>query len=459
MTVSKNEHHDVTIEDLTHDGAGVAKINGFPLFIPNALPNEKVKIKVTKVTKGYGFAKLIELYEPSNYRVDAPCSIYKQCGGCQLQHLTYEGQLQAKQKQVKEALTRIGKLENITIHPIIGMENPTHYRNKSQVPIGEKNGQLVTGFYQKRTHDIVEMNTCLIQQVENDTALQQVKKICQEHNISPYNEETHQGTLRHLMVRYGKMTNELMIVFVTHTKEFPYKEKIINDIIETIPHVKSIIQNINPHKTNVIMGKKTTVLWGEPYIHDYIGDVQFAISAQSFYQVNPVQTKVLYEKTLQYANLSGKETVIDAYCGIGTISLFLAKHAKKVYGVEVVQDAINDAKRNADLNGITNVEFVVGAAEEVMLDWHKQNIEPEVIVVDPPRKGCDASLLSTIIEMKPERVVYVSCNPATLARDLRVLVDGGYEVKEVQPVDQFPHTSHVECVVLMEINSRGFEKL
>ncbi|MFH0348175.1 23S rRNA (uracil(1939)-C(5))-methyltransferase RlmD [Bacillus vallismortis] len=449
--VEKNEYYDVTFEDLTHEGAGVAKVQGFPIFVPNALPEEKAQIKVTRVKKGFAFGRLIELKEESPHRTDAPCPIYKQCGGCQLQHMTYEGQLLFKQKQVKDVLERIGKLDlsNVTVHPTLGMEDPWNYRNKAQVPVGEREGGLVAGFYQQRSHDIIDMSACLIQQSKNDAAVQAVKDICANYGVKAYNEERHKGWLRHIMVRYGVVTGEMMIVFITRTNDFPHKAKIIEDITAQFPHVKSIVQNINPNKTNVIFGNETNVIWGEEYIYDLIGDVKFAISARSFYQVNPEQTKVLYDKALEYAELKGEETVIDAYCGIGTISLFLAKQAKKVYGVEIVPEAIEDAKRNAELNGITNAEFAVGEAETVIPKWYEEGITADTLVVDPPRKGCDEALLRTIVEMKPKRVVYVSCNPGTLARDLRVLEDGGYQTLEVQPVDMFPHTNHVECCALL----------
>ncbi|MBB6177016.1 23S rRNA (uracil1939-C5)-methyltransferase [Anoxybacillus tengchongensis] len=450
--VAKNEYYDVVFEDLTHDGAGVAKIDGFPIFVANGLPGEKAKIKVIKVKKGYGYGRLIELYERSVDRVEAPCTVYKQCGGCQLQHLSYEGQLKAKHKHVKEVLARIGKVEHAIVHPVLRMNEPWRYRNKAQVPVGEREGGLVAGFYKERSHDIIDMDTCLIQQEMNDTVVQTVKQICEQYNIPAYNEQTHKGVLRHIMARYGATTKEVMVVLITRTEDLLHKKKIVEEIVKRVPNVKSIVQNINPKRTNVIMGEHTRVLWGSEYIYDYIGDIRFAISARSFYQVNPEQTKVLYEKALEYAELTGKETVIDAYCGIGTISLFLAKNAKKVYGVEVVPEAIEDAKRNAELNGITNVEFAVGEAEVVIPKWYEQGVKAGCIVVDPPRKGCDETLLQTIIAMKPKRIVYVSCNPATLARDLRMLEDGGYQTLEVQPVDMFPHTVHVECVAKLEVS-------
>lgn len=446
LPVQKNDYIDVEFEDLTHDGAGVAKVEGYPLFVPNGLPGEKAKIKVIKANKGYGFGKLIEIYEKSPYRVKPSCPIYKECGGCQLQHISYEGQLKAKEKQVRDVLERIGKLENVKIHPVLGMENPWRYRNKAQVPVGEQEGGLIGGFYQQKSHQIINMKECIIQQEKNDEVVQAVIDICSRYGVRAYDEGRHKGELRHIMARYGLVTGEVMVVLITRTNDLPHKNKIIEDIISHIEGVKSIVQNVNPKKTNVIFGDETKVLWGEEVIYDLIGDIKFAISARSFYQVNPEQTKVLYEKALEYANLSGTENVIDAYCGIGTISLFLAQKAKKVFGVEIVPEAIEDAKRNAELNGIENAEFAVGEAEVVIPKWYEEGNVAEVLIVDPPRKGCDEALLQTIIKMKPKRVIYVSCNPGTLARDLRILEDGGYQTIEVQPVDMFPQTSHVEVV-------------
>ncbi|MBP3952548.1 23S rRNA (uracil(1939)-C(5))-methyltransferase RlmD [Bacillus suaedae] len=453
LPVQKNEQLQVEIEDLTHEGAGVAKVNGYTLFVPKALPGEHVTIKVTKTNKGYGFARLLEINEASPHRIEPPCPIYNRCGGCQVQHLSYEGQLLAKQKQVKDVLERIGGIKDIPIHPTLGMDEPWRYRNKAQVPIGEEGGLVIGGFYQERSHQIIDMDECLIQHEDNDKIVAVVKRIANNYGIRGYDEEKHRGTLRHVVARKGYKTGEIMVVLVTRGQELSHKKQLIDEIQAEIPDVKSIVQNINPKRTNVIFGDQTTVLWGEEYIHDYIGDIKFAISARSFYQVNPEQTKVLYDKALEYAELSGKETVIDAYCGIGTISLFLAQRAKHVYGVEIVPDAIADAKRNAELNGISNVDFAVGEAEKVMPWWYAQGIRPDVIVVDPPRKGCDEALLETILNMKPKRVVYVSCNPATLARDLKYLEQGGYKTKEVQPVDMFPHSTHIENVAVLEMNN------
>ena len=451
IPVTKNEFIDVMFEDLTHDGAGVAKVGGYPLFVPNGLPGEKAKVKVIKTGKSYGFGKLMELYEKSPYRVEIPSSERHKYGGCQLEHISYEGQLTFKENQVREVLTRIGKLEEVVVHPILGMESPWHYRNKAQVPVGEKDGKLIAGFFKPRSHEIVDTDESLIQLPEINEAVQIIKEICSNLGIAAYQEETHKGVLRHIMARYGKQTGELMVVLITRTAELPQKNQLVEEIVARLPKVKSIVHNVNSKRTNVILGEKTTVLWGSEVIYDYIGEVKFAISALSFYQVNPVQTKVLYDKALEYADLSGQETVIDAYCGIGTISLFLAQKAKKVFGVEVVPEAIEDARRNAELNGLTNAEFAAGESEVLIPKWYKEGNAADVLVVDPPRKGCDEALLQTIIEMKPKKVVYVSCNPATLARDLRILEDGGYKTVEVQPVDMFPMTTHVEAVAKIEL--------
>lgn len=508
LPVAKNDELKIEIIGMNHDGEGVGRADGYTLFVPGALPGEKARVKVLKTKKQYGYAKLLDVVRASADRVAAPCAIYDKCGGCQLQHLSYEGQLAWKRQHVVDALERIGKLrvsgsgagdgtstsvsgigvdvnvnstgiqvdeqagaalvsgastdrttvghkstgnfsDGILVLPTLGMSDPWRYRNKAQVPVGVLEGALVGGFYSKGSHRIVDMETCLIQHEHNDDVVNRVKEIGSSLGISAYNEETGRGLLRHVVVKKAFRTGEMMLVLVTNGRDIPHVDAWIGSIREQIRHVASICQNVNTKQTNVIFGDETRTLWGRDVIYDYIGDVQFAISARSFYQVNPVQTEVLYGKTVEYAGLTGKETVIDAYCGIGTISLFLAQHADQVYGVEIVKEAIEDARINADLNGMRNVKFEVGASEVVIPRWKEQGIEADVIVVDPPRKGCDPQLLDTILAMKPERVVYVSCNPSTLARDLRVLEDGGYRTVEVQPVDMFPHTVHVECCSLL----------
>ncbi|MBC2196066.1 23S rRNA (uracil(1939)-C(5))-methyltransferase RlmD [Listeria booriae] len=447
--VKKNDCLDVVFEDLTHDGNAVAKIDGYPIFVPQGLPDEIAQIKVLKTNKNYGFGKIIELTKESADRVTPPCLVYSQCGGCQLQHLSYDGQLRMKQKQVAQVMKRIGK-QDVEVLPTLGMENPWNYRNKAQVPVGFVNGRLVAGFYQQRSHQIIDMNTCLIQQEENNEVIQTARAIFAKYHVEPYDETTRKGVLRHLMTRFAMTTGELMLVIVTTKLNFPNKAEILAELQQSIPELTSLVQNVNTANTNVIFGEQTVVLAGREYIMDTIHGISFAISARSFYQVNPEQTEILYAEALKLAGLTGEETVIDAYCGIGSISLCLAKEAKHVYGVEIVPQAIEDARANAKLNKMDNVTFAVGKAEEVIPDWFKQGIKADVLVVDPPRKGCDDALLQTILKMKPKRVVYVSCNPATLARDMLVLTEGGYEAKMVQPVDMFPQTTHVECVTVLQ---------
>ncbi|MFF2912030.1 23S rRNA (uracil(1939)-C(5))-methyltransferase RlmD [Paenibacillus sp. NPDC057934] len=461
LPVNKNDEVMLDIIGMTHEGEGVGRVEGFTLFVQGALPGEKVRAKVLKTKKQYGYAKLLKIEQASGDRIAPPCEIYDMCGGCQLQHMDYAAQLAWKRQLVVDNLERIGKLRvaggrsedahtgGIIVRPTLGMDEPWRYRNKAQVPIGDSEGGLVGGFYARGSHRIIDMETCLIQHDENDNVVRQVKEIGRRLGITAYDEETGKGLLRHVVVRVAFITGEMMVVLVTNGDRIPRKDEWIAEIRRELPAVTSICQNVNTRQTNVIFGDVTRTLWGSDVIYDYIGDVKFAISARSFYQVNPAQTEVLYGKTVEYAGLTGNETVIDAYCGIGTISLFLAQHAKQVYGVEIVPEAIEDARANARLNDMNNVVFEVGASEDVIPNWKEQGITPDVIVVDPPRKGCDVRLLETIIAMKPEKVVYVSCNPSTLARDLRVLEDGGYHTVEVQPVDMFPHTVHVECCSLL----------
>lgn len=449
--VTKNERLLVHVEDLTHDGAGVAKVEGYPLFIHGALPGEDVHIHVMKTLKSYGFAKLLQVENASPFRIEAPCPVFDTCGGCQIQHLSYEGQMTFKRKLVRDAITRIGKLPDVPVHAVKGMKDPWRYRNKSQIPFGMEDGRVVAGFYQPRSHRIADTDICLIQTPEADTLMAGIKQKLTAMGIEPYEEETHRGQLRHVVVRKARATGEIMVVLITKKKKFPQAEQAVELIRELVPETVSVIQNINPEKTNVIFGDETITIWGKDVIEDQIGDVRFEISARSFYQINPEQTEVLYGQALQYANLTGNETVIDAYCGIGTISLFLAQRAKFVMGVEIVAPAIEDAKRNAELNGISNTLFEAGPAEQVIPRWYKEGKKADVLVVDPPRKGCDEQLLQTILKQRPERVVYVSCNPATLARDLRILEDGGYRTQEVQPVDMFPQSTHCEAVAWLQL--------
>lgn|SRR5690625_818373 len=446
LPVKKNETRTLTIEDLTHEGFGVGKVDGYPLFIEGALPSEVVQVKVVHVTKRFGYGKLLHIEKQSDERVEPT----HQCGGCRLQHMSYSLELEMKHNQVKNVMKKIAHLDHVPIHEPIGMEHPWRYRNKVQMPIGEKEGRIITGFYRPRSHDIIEMTEpCLAQEQLVDGIIETVRDTANVLGIRAYDERNHRGTLRHIIVRVGRRTKEAMVIIVTRTKMLPQADKMIAAIRKEHPHVISIMHNINERRTNVILGDVTRKLWGKSYIHEKIGDLSFAISARSFFQVNTVQTEKLYEKVLEYARISTEDIVIDAYCGTGSISLFLAQRAKKVYGVEIVPEAISDAKKNAELNGITNAAFVVGAAEKVMPQWKDNGLQPDVIVVDPPRKGCDERLLQAMIDMEPKRIVYVSCNPSTLARDLKILEAGGFETKEVQPVDMFPRTYHVESVAVL----------
>lgn len=451
VPVQKNQTITLEFEDLTHEGNGVGKVDGYPIFVPLGLPGERADVKVVKVNKRFAFGRLEHIHKESKHRTTPPCNVFYKCGGCQLQHMTYEMQLEMKQNQVKNVMQKVAHLPDVPVHPVLGMEDPWRYRNKIQIPVGEKDGELITGFYQQRSHRIIDdMETCVIQDELGDNIVEAVRQIGTKLGIRAYDEQAHCGELRHIIVRTAYTTNEAMLVLVTRTEKLTKQAEIIERITDQFPEITSIVHNTNSQKTNVILGKKSRTIYGEDYIYDKIGDLEFGISAQSFYQVNPTQTKVLYDKALEYANVSKDDIVIDAYCGIGTISLFLAQQAKKVYGVEIVPQAIDDAKANAKRNNMDNVEFIVGEAEKVMPWWTKQGLRPNVIVVDPPRKGCDASLLEAMIAMDPERIVYVSCNPSTLARDLRILEDGGYKTQEVQPVDMFSQTSHIESVAWLE---------
>jgi 23S rRNA (uracil1939-C5)-methyltransferase len=447
LPVSIGQTYLAEVIGLSHEGNGVARVNGFTLFIRGALPGEKVKVKVSKLKKQYGYGDLLEIIESSPARVQPACPVYEACGGCQLQHLDYSAQLEAKRQQVVDSFTRIGKLTDVIVHPTIGMHEPWRYRNKTHVPVAQDNGRLISGFYAAGSHQIVQIEHCLIGHERGDAVVALVKRIAEELGIRAYDAATGRGLLRHVITRVGFHTGELMVVLVVNGELLPKQDEFIGLLRLELPDLTSLCLNINTDPSSVVMGNRTVVLWGSDTILDTIGDITFAISARSFYQVNPVQTERLYAKAVEYARLTGVETVIDAYCGIGTISLFLAQHADHVYGVEIVPDAIEDAKRNARLNEMRNVTFEAGKAEVVIPRWRERGITAEVIVVDPPRKGCDQQLLDTIIAMRPSRVVYVSCNPATLARDLRILEDGGYRTVEAQPVDMFPHTSHVECCV------------
>ncbi len=450
LPVKKNENYIMQIIDIGTVGEGIGKVNGYTIFVEGAVLGDIVEIKVVKLGNSFGYGKLLNIVTPSNDRIEPRCKYFSHCGGCQVQQYSYMSQLEFKRKKVQDNIERIGGLTGVEVLPTLGMENPWNYRNKAQFPVRIKNEEIKIGFYAPRSHNIIELETCHIQHKINDEIIKIVKNFMQDFNIVPYDEITYKGTVRHILTRVGFVTGEIMVCVVINGKKLPYIQQLVEKL-KTIKGMTSIVLNFNNDRNNVILGNKIETVWGRGYITDYIGNVKFEISPNSFYQVNPVQTKVMYDTAMEYAGLTGKEIVFDAYCGIGTISLFLAQKAKKVYGVEIVENAIEDARRNADINHITNADFFVGKSEEVIPRLYKENgIKADVIVVDPPRKGCDEALLNTVLDMLPNRIVYVSCDSATMARDLKILcADGKYVVGKVQPVDNFCQTSHVETVCLL----------
>ncbi len=446
----KNDRFQVMIEDLSEAGEGIGKTDGFIWFIKDTVIGDQVEAKAMKVKKTYGFARLERIIKPSESRITPECPVARQCGGCQLQTMSYEEQLRYKERKIYGNITRIGGFTDVPMLPVMGMDEPWRYRNKAQFPWGlDKEGRPVAGFYAGRTHAIIGCEDCLLGVEENKEVLKRIKAHMERYHLAPYEESTHKGLIRHTLIRKGFQTGELMVCQVINGNQLPHIDELVKSLLE-IPGMTSISLNVNKERTNVILGNKVENLYGPGYITDYIGSVQYRISPLSFYQVNPVQTEKLYGTALEYAGLTGEETVWDLYCGIGTISLFLAQKAKKVYGVEIVPQAIDDARENARQNGIENAEFFVGKAEEVLPEQYEKNhIYADVIVVDPPRKGCDEKCLETIVKMGPKRVVYVSCDSATLARDLKYLAERGYELVMVRGCDMFPWTTHVETVCLL----------
>mgnify|MGYP003549717710 FL=1 len=448
--VIKNEEYILDIVSQGYEGEGVAKIDSYPIFIEGALRGEKVKVKIVKVNKNFAYGKLLEVIEKSEGRVEPKCKYFKKCGGCKLQHMNYETQLDFKWERVKDCIKKIGGLsEDLVEYPIGMEENPYKYRNKVQLPIGMDKSKPVLGFYAPRSHDIIDIEECLIQEEDANKISKITREWIEEFNIMPafvdgkFNKK---GLLRHVMIRKGFKTGEVMVVIVATRKDLKHIDELIKKLEFHVEGLKSVVLCVNAKDTNVILTPECYTLWGEDYIQDYIGDFKFNISPLSFFQVNPMQTEVLYNKVLEYAELTGKETVFDAYCGTGSITLFLSQKAKKVYGVEIVEPAIINARENAKMNNVSNTEFFVGKSEEVIPKLIKEGVKADVIVVDPPRKGCDIKLLKAIGETKPERVVYVSCDPSTLARDLKILDELGYKTEKVQPVDMFPQTAHIENI-------------
>lgn len=458
IILKKNDLCQVTIEDMGSDGEGIGKINGYTLFVKDAVIGDYIEAKIMKAKKNYAYAKLEKVLIPSSFRVQPRCVFHKQCGGCQIQALSYEKQLEFKQNKVKNNLIRIGGIDSnyldLIMEEPVGMEEPFFYRNKAQFPLGKnKEGKTITGFYAGRTHTIIENTECALGVKENQKILEIVLNYMKDYQVEPYEEAEHKGLIRHVLIRKGFSTGQLMVCLVINENQLPKEEKLVQELC-TVENMTSISLSVNKEKTNVIMGKKIRLLYGRSQIEDQIGEITFKISPLSFYQVNPVQTERIYSRALEYAMLTGEETVWDLYCGIGTISLFLAKKAKQVYGVEIIPQAIEDAKENAARNRITNVSFYVGKAEEVLPEkYEKKGIYADVIVVDPPRKGCEEACLSTIVQMQPKRIVYVSCDSATLARDIKYLSERGYELKKAGIFDNFPQTTHVETVVQLSLKT------
>ncbi len=449
--IRKNEEYIVDIIDNGFEGEGIAKIKDFTIFIPGAIIGEKVKIHILKVNSSYAFAKIIEIIEKSKNRVDTNCNTYEKCGGCNLRHICYEETLNMKRNAVQSLVNKT--LSNkLNVKNTIGMENPYYYRNKAQYPVGiDKNGKSIIGVFANRTHNIIPIDNCKIQDKNSEEIAKFIIDFINKNNISVYNEKTCKGLFRHLVIKVGKRTNEVMCILVINGDNFEEEEKLVEELKQNFSNIKTIVKNINKKNTNVILGEKNITLYGSGYIEDKLGDYTFKISPMSFYQINPIQTEKLYNLAIKMANLTGNETILDLYCGIGTIGIFASKYVKKVYGIEIVEQAVEDAKENARINNITNADFFAGDVEVVLEDLLKnRNIKPDVVFVDPPRKGLDNVTINNILKVLPNKIVYISCNPATLIRDLKLLEDK-YELQEIQPVDMFPFTSHVECVTVLQL--------
>ena len=452
--MKKNEEYIVDIIDNGYEGEGIAKIDNFTIFIPGAIKGEKVKILILKVTTSYAFGKILEIIEASKDRVeDLDCSTYKRCGGCNLRHMNYEKTLELKRDIVQNLVNKNLKID-LKVKNTIGMENPFNYRNKAQYPVGlNKDNKPVIGVFANRTHEVIETNNCMIQNKESEKIAKYICEFAEKNNISVYDETTGKGLLRHIVIKVGIKTNDIMCILVLNGKELNSEENLIKELINSFPNIKTIVKNINTKNTNVILGKENITIYGDGYIYDKLGDYTFKISPLSFYQINPVQTEKLYNLALEKANLTGKEILLDLYCGIGTIGIFMAKKAKQVYGIEIIEEAIKDAKENCNINNITNAKYYAGDTEKLLKDLiEKENIIPDVIVVDPPRKGLDKTTIENIKNIKPKKVIYISCNPATLIRDLEYLVED-YEIQEIQPVDMFPFTHHVETVSILNFKN------
>lgn len=449
VPVEKNKEYIVDIIDHGFEGEGIAKIDNFTIFIPNTIKGEKVKIVIVKVLSSHAFGKVLEIISSVSYRIESDCSTYKRCGGCNLRHIQYEKTLKIKQNAIQSLVNKTLK-DKVIVQPVLGMENPYHYRNKAQYPIGiDKNGQPVMGVFANRTHEIIPIESCLIQNQKTEKIAKFIFDFIVKNNIAIYNEKTGKGLIRHIITKIGVKTNEIMCIIVVNGKKFPKENELVIEILNQFSQVKSIVKNINMKNTNVILGQENVNLYGDGYIKDQLGKFIFKISPLSFYQVNPIQAERLYYLGVDMAQITNQDVVFDLYCGIGTISLFMSQYAKKVYGIEIVEEAVKMAKENAELNQVNNVDFIAGDVEKVLDDLlYKKKIIPDIVMVDPPRKGLDRNSVENILHIKPKRLVYISCNPATLVRDLAKL-EAWYVVKDIKPVDMFPFTSHVECIAVL----------
>ena len=450
--VKKNEKYIVDIVDNGYQGEGIAKINDFTIFVADAIKGEKCEILILKVTSSHAFAKITEIIKKSDNRIEPDCGTYKRCGGCNLRHIDYEETLNMKQAMVENLIRKTKKISNIKVLPTLGMGNPYNYRNKAQFPLGiNKQGEPVFGVFAERTHEIIPMRGCKIQNYVSEQIANFIFGFIKEKGISIYNEETRSGLFRHIVIKVGVRTHEIMCVLVINGNKFKYENELVEAIIKEFPEVKTIVKNINTKNTNVILGNENEVIYGDGYIYDVLGDFTFKISPLSFYQVNPIQAEALYNIALEKAELSKDDIVYDLYCGIGTIGIFASKYVKKVYGIEIVEQAIEDAKENAKINNINNIEFYAGDVEKVFDKLMKENnAYPNVVIVDPPRRGLDNHTIENLLAIEAEKIAYISCNPATLARDIELLSEK-YECSEIQPVDMFPFTAHVECCSILKL--------
>ena len=458
IPVEKNKEYIVNIIDNGCEGEGIAKIDGYTIFISNGIKGEKCKILILKVTPSYAFGKIVEIIEKSPARIEVDCITYKRCGGCTLRHIEYNTTLAMKQSIVQNLVNKTLE-EKINVEETIGMKNPTHYRNKAQYPVGlNKNSSPIVGIFAQRSHEIIEMENCFIQNPISIIISKKIIEFIKDNNITAYNEQTGNGFIRHIVIKVGIKTKEVMCILVNNGENLPKEKELVNVIKEEFENnkelqqykLKTIIKNVNNRNTNVILGSKNVILYGDGYIYDKLGKYTFKISPMSFYQTNPIQTEILYNKAMEFANLTGNETVLDLYCGIGTIGIFASDKAKKVYGIEIVEDAVKDAIENAKLNNVQNIEFLCGDVEKTLEEVISRRGKPDIIFVDPPRRGLDNTTISNILKTEPAKMVYISCNPATMVRDLKMLEEK-YEVKKIQPVDMFPYTSHVECVTLLQL--------